>query len=174
MATMKEIEPLADKFNAVREALAGTLMAHEEEKRELAKRYLSRIKKLVIDARTARAALHQAVQSSPELFQKPRTVTLHGVKLGFQKAKGTIEWDDEAAVIKRIRAQLPKVQVDLLIRIKESVHKPSVYDLAAGDLKRLGIRIEGDGDEVVIKDAAGELEKLIEALMKEDDVELQG
>lgn len=172
MATMKEIEPLAEKFNAVREALAGVLMAHEEEKRELAKKYLARIKKLVGDARTAREALANAITESPDLFEKPRTRTLQGVKFGFQKGKGTIEWDAEDAVIKRIRAQLPKDQAELLIRIRESVHKPAVYDLAASDLKRLGIRVVGDGDEVVIKDAAGELDKLVEALMKDDAEEV--
>lgn len=172
MATMKEIEPLAEKFNALREALAGTLMAHDEERRALIKKYLPRIKRLVGEARAAREALSQAITESPALFEKPRTRTMHGVKLGFQKSKGKIEWDDEASVIKRIRAQLPEEQVELLIRKKEAVHKPSVYDLAAGDLKRLGIRIVGDGDEVVIKDAAGDLDDLIEALLKDDTEEV--
>lgn len=168
MTTMKDLEPLAERFSATREALAGTLMAHEEEKRELAKRYLPRIKKLVMEARTRRTELHQMVEISPHLFVKPRSVTLHGIRLGFQKAKGVIEWDDEAQVVKRIRALLPREQADLIIRVKESVHKPAVYDLLASDLKRLGIRIVGDGDEVVIKDASGELDKLVEALMRED------
>jgi arsenate reductase-like glutaredoxin family protein len=167
MATMQEIERLTADYAAAYEALAAAVMEHEEAKRELARRALPRIRKLVIAEKERRAALGAAIEASPELFTRPRTVTLHGVRVGYMKAKGRIVWDDEAAVIARIRKLLPEAQAELLIRVKESVHKPAVYDLTAGDLKRLGIQIEGDGDEVLIRSAAGEVDKLIEALLKE-------
>lgn len=168
MATLNEIEMKAQTYAASREALAGTLMALEDETRALKRKYLARIRKLVETAKAQRADLAAAIDASPALFVKPRTQILHGVKCGFAKAKGRIEWDNEEAVVARIRKLLPADQAELLIRVKESVHKPAVYDLAASDLKRLGIRVEGDGDEVVIKDAAGEVDKLVEALLKDE------
>ncbi|MCR6497388.1 hypothetical protein LJB71_14990 [Thermomonas sp. S9] len=68
-------------------------------------------------------------------------------------------------MIERIRRLLPAEQAALLIRVREAVHKPAVYDLTAGDLKRLGIRIEDDCDVVVVKDVAGELDRMLERLL---------
>lgn len=171
MATFNEIDTLALGYSTTVEALAGTRGAYEEEAQALRKKYLPRLRKLAETAKERRAALSAAIGDSPALFVKPRTVIFHGLKLGYQKSKGTIEWDSEAAVIARIRKLLPEDQAELLIRVKESVHKPGVYDLTAGDLKRLGIRIEGDGDEVVIKAALGDLDKWLEALLADEGEE---
>lgn len=168
MATLKELEPLAAKYGTARGELAVLVGALQDEVRGVQRTYLARIKRLVAAAKEAREQLAIEIDKSKELFEKPRTRTLHGVKIGYAKGKGRIVWDDEEKVIARIRAQLPKDQVELLIRETEAVHKPSVYDLVASDLKRLGIRIEGDGDEIVIKDATGEVDKLVEALLAEE------
>ena len=55
----------------------------------------------------------------------------------------------------------------MLIRRTERVHKPGVYDLSAGDLKRLGIQIEADADAPFIKDIEVPIDKLIAGLMDE-------
>ena len=172
MNSMQEIEHLTQQYAAAYEALAGAVMAHEEEKLSLVRRNLPRIRKLVQTEKERKSALAAAIEASPEQFVKPRTVTLHGVRLGFVKAKGRIKWDDEAQVIARIRRLLPEEQAELLVKVTESVAKAGVYDLAAGDLKRLGIRIEGNGDAVLIKPVAGEVAKLIEALLKETPEEV--
>ena len=77
-----------------------------------------------------------------------------------------VTFADEAATINRIRQQLPTAQAELLIKRTEKVHKPGVYDLTAADLKRLGITIDADSDEVVIKPIDGEIDKLVDALLK--------
>lgn len=171
MATLKDIEPLAARYGTARGELAVLVGELEGEVHVVRHKYVARIKRLVAAAKEAREKLSIAIGESKELFEKPRTRTLHGVKVGYRKAKGEITWDDEARVIARIRAQLPKDQVELLIRTTEAVHKPAVYDLVAADLKRLGIRIEGDGDEIVIKDATGEVDKLVEELLSEESEE---
>jgi len=171
MATMKLIDELAAAYAANLEALAGVRGAMEEEQRAILKKHRPRLVKLAGNAKQARTNLFDAIEESPDLFTKPRTVILHGLKLGVQKQKGNIVWDDEAAVIARIKKLLPADQAELLIRVKESVHKPGVYDLVAGDLKRLGIRIEGDGDEVLIKGALSDLDKWLEALLKDETEE---
>lgn len=168
MATIQEIEVKAQGYGAAREALAGVLAALDDETRALRKKYLARIRTLVATAKARRAELHDLIAESPALFVKPRTKILHGVRCGFGKGKGKVEFDDEDAVIARIRKLLPEEQAELLISVKESVSKSAVCDLSGDDLKRLGIRVEGTGDVVVIKDAAGEVDKLVEALLKDD------
>lgn len=167
MATMNEIEKLTEVYALARGNLAAAV-EHLQARLDAVKReHLKDIRKCVALAKDAEAELRAVITGNKELFDKPRTVTLHGVKVGLQKAKGTVSWADEDAVIKRIRAQLPKDQAELLIRTEEHVHKPGVYDLAAADLKRLGIEIKGAGDVPVIKDTTGEVDKLVDALLKD-------
>lgn len=174
MTTMQEIDRLAQDYAAAREALAGTKMALDEEAAAIKRKYIGRIRKLVETGKERGAALSAAIAASPELFIKPRTVILHGVRLGIMKQRGEIGWDDEQKVIKRIREQLPADQAELLIRVKESVAKAAVYDLTAADLKRLGIRVEGASDVVTIKDAAGDLDKWLDAMLAEEPEEVEG
>lgn len=116
----------------------------------------------------AESALRDAVQVSPgELWRRSRTRVIHGVKVGWAKARGKVAFDDERKVIDRIRKLLPAEQAALLIRVREAVHKPGVYDLTAGDLRRLGITVEDDCDQVVIRDLASELDRALEALLAE-------
>ena len=168
MTTMQEIEQKALSYAAARDALAGTKLAFEEEIAALKRRYMPKIRKLVETGKERAADLSATIAANPTLFNRPRTVILHGVRLGIMKSRGEISWDDEQKVIKRIRQQLPADQAELLIRVKESVAKSAVYDLSAADLKRLGIRIEGDGDVVTIKDAAGDLDKWLDALLADE------
>lgn len=174
MGTMQQIDQKAQDYAAAREVLAGIKLALEEEVGAIRRKYMPKIRKIVETAKERSAALSSAIAASPDLFQKPRTVILHGIRLGVMKQRGEIAWDDEAQVIRRIRAQLPKEQAELLIRVKESVAKGAVYDLSAADLKRLGIRIEGDGDVVTIKDAAGDLDKWLDAMLAEEPEEIEG
>lgn len=171
MATLKEIEKHAEAYAAARGALAAKV-EHLQARLNVVKREdLPAIRKAVAAAKDSQAVLEAAINDSTALFDKPRTRTFHGVKVGLQKAKGTVTWADEEAVIKRIRKLLPDAQVELLIRTgKDSVHKQSVYDLTAEDLKRLGIEIKGAGDVVVIKDTTSEVDELVDALL-EGDVE---
>lgn len=171
MATMKEIEALTKRYADATGALGGTLGELEERKKKLQREYLPQIKRQVTAARNAKAVLSEAIDESPELFVKPRTVTFHGVRVGFQKAKGRIEFDDADQVVKLIRKHFPE-QFDVLVKTTERPVKDALAQLSAADLKKLGINVVADSDEVVIKDASGEIEKLVEALLRDESEEI--
>jgi arsenate reductase-like glutaredoxin family protein len=164
---MQQIETLTAAYATERDELAVLVAEMNDAIEQVKRQRLAAIKQAVQKARQAQDELHAAIDEAPDLFKKPRTRTLHGVKVGLTKQKGSVEFDDEAKVIERIRAQLPKNQAELLIRVKESVHKPAVYDLAVADIKRLGIRITADCDAVVIKSVDSEVDKLVSALLSE-------
>jgi hypothetical protein len=130
---------------------------------------IAAIKTAVANASTAYDKLHAALEESPALFDKPKTRTMHGVKVGFAKQKGKVTFSDEEKTIQLIRQLLPKDQATLLIRVSEEVHKPAVYDLVAKDLKRLGITVGEDGDAVVIKPMTSDVDKLVNALLKKTE-----
>lgn len=166
--TLHEIEQLAERYADDRSAVADRVTALQASIEQAKREALPAIRQAVRRATESRDRLYAAIEDAPDLFRKPRTRVLSGVKVGFKKAKGKVEMDDEEKVIARIRAQLPAEQAELLIRVRESVHKPAVYDLTAGDLKRLGIRIADDCDQVVVQPTDGEVDKLVDALLGSD------
>lgn len=167
MATMTEIEQLTRDYSEARAYLTGVVTALQTELERLKPPALPLIRKAVGDTGEAHGRLHAAVEASPELFTKPKTITIAGIRVGYMKQKGKVVIEDEEKTIARIRKLLPEDQAVLLINVKESVHKPSVYDLVAADLKRLGISITDDEDAVVIKPVDGEVDKLVNALLAE-------
>lgn len=173
MAILNDIDPLAAEHATALSTLAGVRDAYVEEERTLRRKHGARLRKLAEHLKGTQAALAAAIAANPQLFERPRTVILHGLKLGLQKEKGKLAWDDEDAVIARIRKLLPEEQAELLIRVEESVAKAAVYDLAAADLKRLGIRIEADSDKVVIKSALTDLDKWLDMVLKDEPMEVE-
>jgi hypothetical protein len=167
MATMTEIEQLTRDYAEARSYLSGVVSRLQEELERVKHPALPLIREAVGKTSETHSKLYAAVEAAPELFTKPKTITIAGIRVGYMKQKGKVVIEDEEAVIARMRKLLPKDQVELLIRITESVHKPSVYDLSAGDLKRLGITITDDGEAVVIKPVDGEVDKLVNALLAE-------
>ena len=167
--TKTDLEQLANSLANARATLAGFVSGLQSDIDAAKKKHLPTIRRSVAAVKDQRAALLAAIEANPGLFDKPRSMTLYGLRFGYQKNKGEVIFDDEAKVVGRIRAQLPQDQVELLIRITEKIHKPAVYDLTAADLKRLGIRIENDGDGPFVRDTTSEIDKLVSALLKDDE-----
>jgi hypothetical protein len=112
------------------------------------------------------AKLNQYILANPSLFEKPRTRTLHGFKVGFRKLEGKIIFADEALSIDLAIERLTDDQVELLIRQTYSINKDAAAQLPAADLKKIGGEITDPIDQVVIQSATGDVTKLVEALIK--------
>lgn len=165
MGTMNEIEQQAQVMAAKRDALTGTWMAQEEEIAAVKKKYLARIRKLTGEFKASGELLQRIVAASPELFEKPRTVILHGIKAGFQKGKGGLDWDDEERVVQLIKKHF-KESADILIKTTEKPVKGALAELTVDELKKLGITVEDTGDVVVVRLADSDTAKMIKALLK--------
>lgn len=125
---------------------------------------------LLDQAANARTGLQALLEAHPNLFEKPKTKQLHGIKVGFRKAPGKVEFadDDEAAVIQRVREHL-KGKVKTLIATKETVKKEALKDLSAAELASIGVSIVDCGEEVVIKAIDTDLDKLIKGLAADEE-----
>jgi hypothetical protein len=117
---------------------------------------------------SAKEGLRGLVDSARDLFEKPKTQVFSGVKVGLKKGKGKIEWDDDDAVVRRIKKNHPDL-VDQLIICKEKPSKEGLATLDVKQLKALGVAVEEAGDQIVVKDMDGEIEKIIKALMKSEE-----
>ena len=136
-------------------------------------RRLVRQKMRSVRARTARVAdaehnLMAAVESAPELFEKPRTRTFEGIKVGLRKQPGKVEIADEARAIALIRKQLPDSE-EVLIRVRETVDKTAARKLPVNDLAKIGGMLTEDQDEVTISRPPSPVRRVADVLIADFD-----
>jgi hypothetical protein len=166
--TLKEIEVLAQRYATARGRLADDVRALNGAIEEAKREYLPSIKRHVASVKDAEAVLHTAIEGNPHLFTRPRTVTVHGVKIGFRKGEGKISFDDADKVVALIEKHLPEL-AETLVAVTKKPMKDALLNLSVEDLKRIGCKVTGTSDQVVIKDTTSDVDKLVAALLAEDE-----
>jgi hypothetical protein len=167
---MQDIEQRAKVFAGARDELASRLQDLRDEQETAKRRRLQGIKNSLARFTAAHGDLKEAIETSQGEFRSPKTRVLHGIKVGYMKQRGKLELGDIDTVVKLIRKHFPD-QFDALVKVTEKPVAAALGNLPASDLKRLGVRIADDVDAVVLKPVDGELDKLIAALINDDDVE---
>jgi hypothetical protein len=165
MTPIETINQRAEIYAKAHALLTDKVTALQAAQAALRREHLPGIRAGVQRAAEAEDALRALVEANPECFAKPKTRVLAGVKVGYMKGKGTLDYDDADAVVARIEKHLPD-QADVLIRLKKTPVKDALAQLPAADLKRLGVTLAEAGDQIVIKPADSEVDKLVEALLK--------
>lgn len=163
--TLNQIESKARAYSEARDRLRELVAALEAGMKALRQEHLPGIRRALNRAAEAEAALHALIEAAPELFAKPKTVILHGVRVGYMKGKGKIEWESDEQVIRLIRKHLPEL-ADVLIATVEKPSRDGLAALAVADLKRLGVTVTDAGEQVYIKPADSALDKMVDALLK--------
>lgn len=161
-----EIEAQTKQYARARADLAEAVSVLNETIEAAKRRALPKIKSLVAVAAEQHASLACVVDAHANLFQKPRTHIFHGIKIGFRKGTGGVDWEDDGRVVTLIRKHFSKAQADLLIKTTEKPIASALADLDVGELKRIGCTVEATGDVVVIKPADSEVDKVVTALLK--------
>lgn len=158
---MDEVEFRARTFANARGQLADAARDAERELQAVRDKHAKNLRELLGTAAEAQSVLLASIENNRDLFDRPRTRVVDGIRFGLRKKTGKVEIKDERRTIKKIRELLPEEQGELLIRIHEEVDRNAVKDLVVGDLKRLGIQIVADSDEPVIKPVDADVDKLI-------------
>lgn len=148
MTTMTEIEKRARQFSEARDHLAGIVTAINTAIEAIKGEHIKRLRKAVDAASKHHDALREMVEAAPELFQEPRTVTLHGIKL----------------VVRLIKKHLPE-KADLLIKTSETPVRDALAGLEPSMLKKLGVTVTEGGDTVFIKPSNSDVDKMVAALL---------
>ncbi len=170
MATLTDIEKATLGYATERRKLADVVQELNDQIEHLKKSKLAEIRKLVNSTAEKKSTLSALIQSTKELFIRPRTVVFHGVKIGLQKGKGKMEWEDDEQVVKMIRKHLPEM-ADELIKTTEKPIRSALNDLETSDLKKLGITVDDTGDQVLVKPTDSGVDKIVNALLKEAEEE---
>lgn len=162
---MDEIEIKAKAHAQAREKLGEIVSALQEGIDALKRKAMPRLKAAVNKAADTSDELLALVNESPELFVKPKSVTFNGIRIGFQKEKGKIVFDDPEQVIKLIRKHYPEL-ADTLIATTEKPSKDALNNLTAEQLKKIGVTVTSDTDVVFIRAADSDVDKMVNALLK--------
>jgi hypothetical protein len=165
MPSLEQIAKATRQYADARRELTALVDATNRRMRLIYEDNLAHIRKLLARANDSRDALETLILAAPEFFNRPRTIVLHGVRIGLRKGKGGLEWDDEDQVLRLIKKLLPE-QADVLIRTTEQPIKNALAELPAADLKRLGVCVEETGDVPVIQPADTAADKLVKAFFK--------
>ncbi len=164
--TMPELEPLCRSYDAECVKLEEMIAELEADLENVKQKHLRGLKRQAGVVAAREAELYSGVEQSPGLFEKPRTVTMHGTKIGFTTSAGRLEWEcEDATLLERIKARFGRSAGEY-IRIKEEPNKDALKLLAPADMQKIGCRIEGAGDVVIVKRVAGDVEKLINKLIE--------
>jgi hypothetical protein len=160
-----EIEPLCARYNAECVKLEDLMADLEADLAAVKDRHLRTLKRQAALVAAGEAELHQAVAASPQMFVKPRTTILHGTKIGYLNSVGSVTYADEARVVQLIGKHFPD-RLEELVKTERTPRKDALRTLTGPELARLGCRIEGAGDLIVVKRVAGDVEKLINKLIE--------
>lgn len=167
MATLAEIERLCKAYSLARAALKEKVEALNDEIERLKRQRLPQIRKAVELAAEKQRELTTAVEGSKELFEKPKTQIFHSIEVGFRKGKGQLVWEDEDQLIKLIHKYYPD-EWENYIKVVEKPLKTALSQLSVQELKKLGITVIETGDEVVVKATDTEIDRLVNALLKDE------
>lgn len=164
---LAKIDALALRLKQRRDELQAVITKIDDDHTAVTRKHRPALREAFAKCEGAQAALHTEIQANPDLFVKPRTFTLHGVKVGFAKGKGRLVIVNEAKTIELAKKHLDPEQVALVVRVTEAINKKAAAGLTAAELKKIGMHIEEASDEVVLSFVDSALDVLLARLLEQ-------
>lgn len=167
---MHEVEAATKRYASARAELGERLARLQEEQAVIKRRLLQGIKNSLGRFTEAHDQLRATLVDNRDQFEKPKTRVIENIKVGFRKEPGKLEFANAEQTIALIEKLLPD-QKDVLIDVKKKPVKAALCNLPAKDLKRIGVTVGDDTDQPFVKATDSDIDKLIDALINDDDVE---
>lgn len=164
-ATIADIEKATQAFSIERGKLVELVGELQIETENLKRRKIGAIRRAVDATAEKRNSLHNLLAESKDLFTKPRSLILHGVRVGYAKSKGKLDWPDGERVAELIRRHVPE-QFDDLIQTRHIPIADALSRLDAALLRKIGVSVIEPDDQVVIRPTDSAVDKIVTALLK--------
>lgn len=155
-------------------SLVSEVQALQAELEACKRARLGRIKVLVARMRERRAEVSEMIGEHPEAFEKPRTVELHGWRLGLRKQRGGLRIGDVERTVELIEKVFGPEEGARLLRIKKSPDKEALDKLTVCELRKVGVEVLADTDKVVVEPTTDDVDRIVDALMKAGEEEGEG
>lgn len=169
MQPMDAIEEKAEDYSVARDLLEMELRSMNEALELVRLRYLPELKKRAAATRRELAALQALIEANPELFKRPRTVEVHGVKLGYRSLPRKVAPGPNTVAL--IEKHCPE-KVETMIEVTKKPISSTLQKLSPGERQKLGCVVTGGGDAILIKHSTDSLEKLLKKILEEPFTEL--
>ena len=166
METMNEITRLCRLYVDARDARDRVADVIRNETRTIVRQNLRKLRDASARMSTHKEALIAVIDTNPEMFEKPRTRAIDGVKVGYQKQRGAIDIGSAEKTIALIRKKLPNKAAALIVT-SERIDKTALRKLTVRELAMVGATLGEDTDKVVVTLASTDLDKLADALLSE-------
>jgi len=166
----QRIENDAEQYAEARNELAELVSQMRAEQESVKRRYLPKIRQAVAVAKQRREALHNDVEQAPELFTKPKSRILHGIRVGWRKQKGRLTFPSAAQLVERIKAKAPELS-DRLIKTEEKPVRAELNRLDAATLRQLGVEVSADQDVAIVEPTDDEVDRIVASLEQAGDIE---
>lgn len=172
MATLTEIQQKAEALSKARDLLSGLFHTLQSEIDTVKKGKIAEIRRVGRTITKLHTELDQLITTHPELFAKPRTHVVDGLKFGLVKQTGKLTFESDIKLCGRIHklekeGALTPEQVEQLITTKEKPVVKALEKLDVKLLKRLGVEVAADSDKTVIVSVDSEVEKAVNLVIKE-------
>lgn len=175
---LKTIDRNARRYSVARGTLATRHAKFMRALQALQEKHLPKIKTALDTAANVKSELEQSLADAPELFRDPRTLTLHGVRVGYMDGKPSVKVPKKAkerdAVVQAIRDNFtPEAITTLNLIERVTVDVPNAEGIlqhltAAGSRIAIpGVEFTPAGERVFIKPADHALDKVIAKLLQE-------
>ena len=166
----EKIDVLAKNY-AARRARVATLVARmDDDIRTIHTQYRRDLREALGTAAGAKDALVSMIREAADLFTKPKTWTLHGLKFGLRKGTGKVEFEiEEDVLVTKLRKRFGEDSEEFraCVEVKHVIKKDALRDLEAKDLAALGVTLEDVVDVPFVKGATSDTDKLVTRLLKE-------
>lgn len=160
------METRAKVLAGERRLLAGHLAEANAELAELMAKWAEPLKIGAAAVDDSERKLIDYIEHAPQLFVRPQSVEVDGVRFGIRKGKGRLEYADEAKLIARIEKQLTRGQRGPVLKITKRVLKGPLAKLSADILKRLGVNVRAAGPEAFVSYPKSKLQKRVDWWLK--------
>lgn len=167
--TITNIETATKRYADNRDLLILRVQELNDELEAVKRKFIDGIKTAAADTAAAREELAVLVDEGRHLFTKPKTLIISNIRVGLKKGTGKTIIEDDETTIKLLHKHVAAKELMKYIEIVEKIRKKNLADLDAATLKKCGVVIEDTGDVVFIKPADSEIDKLVNAILKEGE-----
>lgn len=162
--TLVTIEQSCTKLASARSALNAKLVELQTEMDAARRRRIKNIRKAIAKVEELTQATRDLVAAAPDLFEKPKSTLLAGIKVGYQQSKPRLEIPDVDETLLRIQRLLPAT-AGTYIKTEESLIRAALAQLPAAMQKRLGVKVVEGEDEVIVRPQDTDVEVLCKTLL---------
>ena len=165
---LADIEVFANEYAKKRQCVVELAETMRREMEDVKRKHITELKIRVAAAAEKKHLLNNALEANKELFEKPRTQVFNGIKVGFQKQSGSIEWTDAGKVVELIKKNFPEAADTMLITETKPIKK-TLEQLSGKELQSIGCTLENTGDKLLIKPVDANVDKLVEDLLRDEN-----